>query len=351
MEFQSVVLDDEKNAVIILDQTKLPLKQEYLKLTTVEQLWEAVRALRVRGAPAIGIAAAFGVYIALKQYNTQSREEFYNKFKKFRDYLESARPTAVNLFWALDAMERVITEYRGDNINELKSRLLAAAKDIARKDAEVCRKIGEHGLSLIRDCRGILTHCNAGALATARYGTALAPVYLGRENGCSFHVYVDETRPLLQGARLTAFELSRAGIDFTLICDNMAASVIKSGNVDAVLVGCDRVAINGDTANKIGTLGVAILAKHYNIPFYVCAPVSSIDPDTAAGADIVIEQRAPEEVTEAWYKNKMAPEGAAVFNPAFDVTDAELISAFITEKGIVYPPFEEGLKRIIGGSL
>lgn len=347
MNIQAVKLDDESNAVVVLDQTKLPTSRVFLTLTSIEQIWEAIRTLRVRGAPAIGIATAFGIYIAMKSYDTESRDLFYSEFKKHKEYLASSRPTAVNLFWALDAMEREVVEFSGDNIGELKTRLLHVAERIAREDAEICRKIGEHGLTLLKDGFGILTHCNAGALATARYGTALAPVYLGYEKGMKFHVYVDETRPLLQGARLTSYELTHSGIDMSLICDNMAATVMKSGKVDAVLVGCDRVAANGDTANKIGTLGVAILARHFKIPFYVCAPLSSIDMSTATGGDIIIEERPPEEITEMWYKERMAPAGISVYNPAFDVTDSKLITAFITERGIVYPSFKENLGKIL----
>jgi methylthioribose-1-phosphate isomerase len=241
-------------------------------------------------------------------------------------------------------MAAVVEKRRGKSVEEIKILLLNEAVKIRDEDVAACKKIGEYGLTLIKDGDGILTHCNAGQLATVRYGTALAPVHLGRQRGLHFKVFTGETRPLLQGSRLSAFELSAAGIDTTVICDNMSSQVMKNGWVDAVFTGCDRMAANGDACNKIGTSGVAILAKHYGIPFYVCLPSSTVDMNTKSGEDIVIEERDPKEVTEMWYKEPMAPPGVKVFNPAFDVTGNELISAIVTERGIIRPPYNENLK-------
>ncbi|KIL46689.1 methylthioribose-1-phosphate isomerase [Jeotgalibacillus alimentarius] len=345
---QSVKLEDNLNTLVLLDQTVLPGKTEFLDLTTQEEIWEAIFELKVRGAPAIGIAAAYGVYLAAKSSAAENVDEFYQDFKKAKDYLATSRPTAVNLFWALDRMERRLKEEteRNKDVEALKNALLEEAHAIRDEDEEVCKTIGEHALTLLKPEMGILTHCNAGTIATAKYGTALAPIYLGTEQDYNFKVYADETRPLLQGARLTAWELEQAGVDVTLICDNMASIVMKEGKVQAVLVGCDRVAQNGDTANKIGTSGVAILAKHYNIPFYVCAPLSTIDLNCKNGDDIEIENRGAEEVTAKWYSERMAPEEVNVYNPAFDVTDHSLITAIITEKGIAYPDYQDSLKKL-----
>ncbi|MBY6277612.1 S-methyl-5-thioribose-1-phosphate isomerase [Symbiobacterium thermophilum] len=345
-QIEPVALDDAGSALVIVDQTLIPNETRYLRLTTPEETWEAIRSLRVRGAPAIGIAAAMGLYLGVKGSEAAEFEDFYHEFRQVKAYLASARPTAVNLFWALDRMEACLLRHRDRPIPEIKEALRAEAEAIREEDARANRTIGEYALSLLKPGMGILTHCNAGALATAAYGTALAPIYLGQERGYNFRVFADETRPLLQGARLTAYELMQAGVDVTLICDNMASAVMKNGWVDAVFVGCDRVAANGDTANKIGTSGVAILARHYGIPFYVCAPTSTIDLRCPTGADIVIEERRPEEVTEQWYAKRMAPEGVKVYNPAFDVTDADLITAIITEYGIARPPYTESLKEL-----
>ncbi|ASS89141.1 S-methyl-5-thioribose-1-phosphate isomerase [Aeribacillus pallidus] len=343
---QSVQLDDENNTVIILDQTLLPNEKVFLHLSTPEEIWEAIYHLKVRGAPAIGIAAAFGVYLGTKQSKASTYEQLLDDFQKIKQYLASSRPTAVNLFWALDRMEDRLKVEKDKSIEEIKNALKEEAEHIRNEDEQVCYSIGEHALSLLKPGWGLLTHCNAGTIATARYGTALAPIYLGQERGYHFKVFADETRPLLQGARLTAWELQEAGVDVTLICDNMASIVMKEGKVQAVLVGCDRVAANGDTANKIGTSGVAILAKYYGIPFYVCAPLSTIDLDCSTGEHIPIEVRKAEEITTKWYEKPMAPENVQTYNPAFDVTDHELITAIITEKGIAYPPFTKSLKHM-----
>ncbi len=346
MTYETVSLDDEKSELIIIDQTRLPYETKMLHLTTQEEIWTAIYRLEVRGAPAIGIAAAIGIYLAAKQIEVEDFDGFYAQFKEAKDYLDTARPTAVNLSWALNRMEKLVLDNKDKSVIELKQLLLEEAEGIKAEDIWVCKTIGENGLSLIEPGIGILTHCNAGQLATAKYGTALAPIYLGQERGYNFKVFADETRPLLQGARLTAFELHSSGVDVTLICDNMASNVMKNGWVQAVFVGCDRVAANGDTANKIGTSGVATIAKRYGIPVYICAPTSTIDLDCLTGDNIDIEERPGEEITEMWYKERMAPKGVKTYNPAFDVTDNDLITAIITEYGIAKPPYTESLKEI-----
>lgn len=345
----AVSFDDDSNTLMILDQTLLPGKRTYLKLDNVKDVWEAIYKLRVRGAPAIGIAAAYGVYLATAKSMASTVEDLEKNFNENKDYLASARPTAVNLFWALNRMNNIFQNLKesGKNCDEILQGLKNEAETIRQEDENICYNIGINALKVLRPGSTILTHCNAGALATAKYGTALAPIYVGREKGVDFKVYADETRPLLQGARLTAWELSQAGVDVTLICDNMAATVMSQGKIDAVLVGCDRVAANGDAANKIGTMGVAILAKHFNIPFYVCAPKSTIDIECGTGLDIEIEQRAAEEISEQWYAERMAPKDIKIYNPCFDVTDHSLITAIITEDGIIYPPFENKLIQLI----
>lgn len=345
IKYDTVWLDEETEALAIIDQTKLPGRTEILFLSSAEDIYEAIFTLRVRGAPAIGVAAAIGIYAVMRRFGTADEGEFRAEFRRVREYLVSARPTAVNLSWALTRMAQTLDEAEGD-VPALKNALRERALALWREDIEVCRAIGENGLSLIRDGDGILTHCNAGQLATVRYGTALAPIHVGREKGMNFRVFTDETRPLLQGARLSAFELCADGVDTTLICDNMASSVMRRGWVQAVFVGADRIAANGDTANKIGTSGVAILAKHYGIPFYVCAPLSTIDPACPDGESINIEQRSAREVTEMWYAERMAPENVKVYNPAFDVTDNELITAIVTEKGVIRAPFDEGIRAL-----
>lgn len=340
---QSVTLDDVNDTLVILDQTMLPNEKVFLKLKELQDIWDAIYHLKVRGAPAIGIAAGYGLYLGVKASAAATKEELAEDFERVKDYLASSRPTAVNLFWALDRMESRFQRELSGSIAEIKEALRQEAEAIRAEDEQVCEQIGRHALSLLKLGWGILTHCNAGAIATAKYGTALAPIYLGEEQGYGFKVYADETRPLLQGARLTAWELQQAGIDVTLICDNMSSIVMKEGKIQAVLVGCDRVAANGDTANKIGTSAVAILAKHYGIPFYVCAPLSTVDLQCATGDDIHIELRPDEEITSKWYEKPMAPEGVKVYNPAFDVTDHEHITAIVTENGIAYPPFADSL--------
>lgn len=354
LEYETVALDEKEGSVLIIDQTKLPGRTEIIRLHTAREIWDAIYLLKVRGAPAIGVAAAFGIYVLAGQiaestgHGSAKFDAFYQKFREAKDYLNSARPTAVNLSWALERMDRVCLQVHesGGGVSEIVESLGREAKKIKEEDIRVCRAIGEHGLTLLKPGDGILTHCNAGQLATCKYGTATAPIYLGLERGYHFRVFADETRPLLQGARLTAYELYSAGVDVTLICDNMSATVMKNGWVQAVFVGCDRVAANGDTANKIGTSVVAAVAKRYGVPFYVCAPTSTIDLATPTGAEIEIEQRSGEEVTEMWYRERMAPEGIKVFNPAFDVTDNELITAIVTENGIARAPFTKSLAAL-----
>lgn len=346
MDIDTVALDDAKSELLIIDQTQLPYNTEILHLKTQKSIWDAIYLLQVRGAPAIGVAAAFGIYLAAKEIDTDRYEEFCKQFKEAKDYLDSARPTAVNLSWALNRMEGIVLANADKSVAEIKELLKKESIEIKEEDTWVCKQIGEYGLSLLKPEMGLLTHCNAGQLATSKYGTATAPMYLGHEKGYNFKVFCDETRPLLQGARLTAYELHESGIDTTLICDNMAPSVMKQGWVDAVFVGCDRVAENGDTANKVGTSYVAMAAKYYDIPFYVCAPTSTIDMNCKTGKDIHIELRPAEEVTEMWYEKRMAPDGVKVYNPSFDVTDACNITGIITEYGIAYAPFEDSLKEI-----
>lgn len=335
----------ENGELIILNQTKLPEATEFIKLDKVEDVWESIFHLKVRGAPAIGIAAAYGLCVAMRDSSAKTPEEFISELKKNSEYLASSRPTAVNLFWALKRMERAASKNCGKNIEELREVLIKEANGIRDEDESMCRAIGENALSLFHDGMTVLTHCNAGGLATAMFGTALAPIYLAKEKGWDIKVFADETRPLLQGARLTTWELMQAQVDVTLICDNMAAAVMSKGYIDAVIVGCDRVAANGDTANKIGTYGLAVLAKAHNIPFYIAGPTSTIDMDTQSGKDIPIEERKAEEIT-CGMGRRTAPVGVKTYNPAFDVTPNELITAIITEKGVVRPPYREGLRKL-----
>ncbi len=347
LSLDTVLLSKDRKALEILDQTLLPGTVKVLRLSSMEEIWEAIRSLRVRGAPAIGVCAGYAMSLAASQIEANDYPTFFRNYSKVRDYLATSRPTAVNLFWALDRMIRTSEENSQLPMDALKNRLFEEAEAIRREDIAISRSIGRIGFSLLHHGDGILTHCNAGTLATAKYGTATAPVYIALENGWTdLRVYCDETRPLLQGARLTAFELCSAGVDTTLLCDNAASSLMRSGKIDIVFVGCDRVARNGDAANKIGTSAVAILAKHYGIPFYVCAPSSTIDMSVPDGAGIPIEQRPGEEVTQMWYKQRMAPEDVKVYNPAFDVTDHSLITGIITERGLCEAPYEQAFEAL-----
>jgi methylthioribose-1-phosphate isomerase len=334
----------EGEGVVIIDQTLLPLEERYLRVETIGEMWEAIRLLRVRGAPAIGVAAAFGVWLGVAKSEAGSRAEFDRELSAGADFLRTSRPTAVNLFWAIDRMLRFAKERAALPPAAMRDALLAEAKAIRDEDEAACRRLGQLGAELVRDGDTILTHCNAGGLATARYGTALAIPFLAREAGKSLHVFADETRPLLQGARLTAWELTKAKIPCTLICDNMAASVLASGRVQAVFVGADRVAANGDAANKIGTYGVALAAREHGVPFYVVAPTTTLDLSIPSGREIPIEERAAEEVA-SFRSERSAPHGVNVFNPAFDVTPARFIAAIVTENGVCRAPYEDSLKK------
>lgn len=346
MNIDTVDIDESENSLVIIDQTKLPNETVILHLKEQKDIRNAIKTLQVRGAPAIGVAAAIAVYLAALDTDTDDYSVFEREFVKAKDYLATSRPTAVNLFWALNCMYDVVKENSDKPVSAIKSLLHDKAVQIRNDDIASSRAIGEYGLSLLHDGDGILTHCNAGQLAAVRYGTALAPIHLGRERGYNFKVFTDETRPLLQGARLSAYELVSDGVDTTVICDNMASQVMKNGWVQAVITGADRIAANGDSCNKIGTSGTAILAKYYNIPFYIAAPLSTIDMHISKGSDIPIEQRSPDEVTELWYEKRMAPDNVKVYNPAFDFVDNELITAIITEKGILYPPFSESIAKL-----
>jgi methylthioribose-1-phosphate isomerase len=338
-------MGDLAGAARLIDQTRLPNEVVFLDVRDVETMWEAIKMLRVRGAPAIGVAAALGMVLAVRDGTPTCRDEFVAEVDRAAAYLNSSRPTAVNLFWATKRMQSVVAHHPNADAEKLKQLLLQEAMGMVQEDIAVCKAIGEHGCDLICDGDTWLTHCNAGSLATVQWGTATAPIYLAHSRGVRVQVFADETRPLLQGARLTAWELQQAGVPVTVITDNMAATVMAQGKVNGVIVGTDRVAANGDFANKIGTLGVAILAKEFGIPLYVAAPTSSIDMQLASGDLIPIEERRAEEVSEG-FGRRTVPQGVAVYNPAFDVTPHRYVAGFITEKGIVRAPFDAGLRQI-----
>jgi len=344
----SVHLSGDERSIAIIDQTQLPNREIWLELRTREDIYDAIKRLAVRGAPAIGICAGYAMYVLAQQEAAEEPGAFLADMERVGAYLISSRPTAVNLSWAVRRMLDVIRGAADQTVPEICRLLRRECLAIHDEDIQMCYRISEYGLSLVKPGDGILTHCNAGPLATSKYGTAIGPVLLGKERGIDFRVFSDETRPLLQGARLTSYELQRAGVDVTLICDNMASIVMKNGWVQACFVGCDRIAANGDFANKIGTSGVAILAKHYGIPFYTLGPASTIDMDCPTGADIRIEQRDGEEIKTMWYKEPMALPEVKCYNPAFDVTDHELLTAIVTDRGIVYPPFDQNLKTLFG---
>ena len=342
----SVHLSEDEKSVVIIDQRLLPNNQVYCELKTPEEIYHAIKTLAVRGAPAIGICAGYGIYVLALRSEKNDYDSFYEELKQQTDYIVSSRPTAVNLSWAAKRMMKVVEDNRKLPVSEIKKLLYKESVAIHDEDIEMCTRISEYGLSLLKPGDGVLTHCNAGPLATSKYGTAIGPMMLGKERGIDFKVFSDETRPLLQGARLTSYELQKAGVDVTLICDNMASIVMKNGWVQACFVGCDRIAANGDFANKIGTSGVAILAKHYGIPFYTLGPTSTIDMNCPDGDHIKIELRDPEEIRSMWYAEPMALKEVKCYNPAFDVTDHELLTAIITDKGIIYPPFDVNLKKL-----
>lgn len=331
----------------MIDQTLLPT--EYLEIAChdVESVWEAIRSLRVRGAPAIGIAAAYGVCVGLGQNGSLDADEFLARLSQVADYLAASRPTAVNLFWALDRMKAKAFSVRDEPVARIRAELLGEAKRIHDEDRRMCHDIGRHGAALLTDGQGVLTHCNAGGLATSEYGTALSLFFTAQDDGKSLHVFVDETRPLLQGARLTAWELMRRGIDATLICDSMAAQVMRERRVQAVVTGADRIAANGDSANKIGTYSLAVLAEAHGIPFYIAAPSSTFDLSIATGDEIPIEQRSATEITHG-FGRQTAPDGVAVYNPAFDVTPARYIRALITERGVISPVSTASVAEMMG---
>ena len=347
-EILNVRLGEGDRSVVLLDQSQLPNRVEYRTVTRLPDMVEAIQSLRVRGAPAIGIFSGYCLYVLARQLMEQglSGPAFLEELDQQGKTLVSSRPTAVNLAWAVRRLTNLAAQMAGAPVEEIVSALGEEARAIRREDEEMCQKIAEHGLSLLKPGDGVLTHCNAGPLATSKYGTALGPILLGHERGIPLNVFADETRPLLQGARLTAWELQQAGVDVTLICDNMASMVMKRGLVQACFVGCDRVAANGDAANKIGTSGVAILAKHYGIPFYVLGPTSTIDWTCPDGDHIPIEERGGEEIRSLWYREPMAPAGVKCYNPAFDVTDHTLISGIVTEYGVCRPPFSQSLKQL-----
>ncbi|MFO0944943.1 MAG: S-methyl-5-thioribose-1-phosphate isomerase [Planctomycetota bacterium] len=337
-------IGDARGVLRLIDQTRLPTELIYMDCRDPETVWEAIKMLRVRGAPAIGVAAAMGLVLGAQKYHGSSPAELRNHVHEVADYLRTSRPTAVNLFWALDRMERAADALEGKPVSEIVEGLWKEAQAIREEDRAMCAAIGRHGAELISDGAGVLTHCNAGALATSDYGTALSVFFHAHAQGKRIKAFVDETRPLLQGSRLTAWELITRGVPATLLCDNMAGVVMQQGKVDAVVVGADRIAANGDTANKIGTYSVAVLAQAHGVPFYVAAPSSTFDFSLASGAEIPIEYRDPKEITHGMGK-QTAPEGVDVFNPAFDVTPARLIAGFITEEGVIRPPYLENLER------
>lgn len=330
----TVGFDTVNNKAVFIDQTLLPNEYKEVFTDDYNEIFDAIKFLKVRGAPAIGVFTGISLAVLINKSEADTYETLFAELKDYCKKLVLCRPTAVNLKWAIEEMLKIA---KNSNAENFKTNLTNHALKMIEDDVAICRKIGEYGAEILGNCNSILTHCNAGRLATVKYGTALAPVYVAKEKRHNIKVFADETRPLLQGARLTAFELCDAGVDTTVICDNMASFVMKNGLVDAVLVGCDRVALNGDIANKIGTNGVAILTKYYNLPFYVCMPFSTFDKNIKTGADIVIEMREGSEIGEMWYEKTMIPQNAKILNPAFDVTDHSLITAFITEKGVFTP--------------
>ncbi|MEQ8787794.1 MAG: S-methyl-5-thioribose-1-phosphate isomerase [Pirellulaceae bacterium] len=341
---------DADGHLVLIDQTRLPLECVELACRDVETVWEAIKSLRVRGAPAIGIAAAYGVCVGLQTAADGDQATLLARLKEVADYLATSRPTAVNLFWALERMTRKAETLRGSSSpDELRAALLEEARAIHEEDRAMCHAIGKYGAQLLSDGQGVLTHCNAGGLATAEYGTALSVFFTAQDEGKNVRVYVDETRPLLQGARLTAWELMQRGVEATLICDSMAAQVMREGRVQAVVTGADRIAANGDTANKIGTYSLAVLAEAHGIPFYIAAPSSTFDLSIDSGDAIPIEQRDAREITNG-FGRQTAPEGVSVYNPAFDVTPARLIKAIITERGLIDPVTVENIKSVLGGA-
>jgi methylthioribose-1-phosphate isomerase len=338
------------DAVVMIDQRKLPTAEIYVTCKTAKDVAKAIKAMVIRGAPAIGVAAAMGIALGMRRSTATGTKQFVTEFQRICDLMAATRPTAVNLFWAIDRMKKTFADaaQRGLSVAELQVRLEDEARAIHDEDVQSCRTMGAHGASLVPESARILTHCNAGALATAGYGTALGVIRAAAEQGKRVAVLADETRPFLQGARLTAWELVKDGIDTTVITDNMAAAMMRLQQVDLVVVGADRIAANGDVANKIGTYGVAVLAKEHGIPFYVAAPISTVDLGTPDGSRIPIEERSDREVTHVG-SSRLTPEGARIRNPAFDVTPSRYVTAIITERGIARAPYEESLAEMVRG--
>lgn len=331
--------------VRILDQTYLPNREVYSDIRDVGRMWEAIKKLRVRGAPAIGIAAAYGFYLGIRELPENTFQSFWVEVERIAEYLETARPTAVNLHWALERLKTTIQAHKEKDIEEIKDIVLETAKTIHDEDKRICKQIGENGVETVPKDAKILTHCNTGSLATGQYGTALSVIFHAHESGNNIQVWVDETRPLLQGSRLTSWELMNAEIPMKLITDSTAGSLMRRGEVDVVIVGTDRVAANGDTANKIGTYPLAVLAHENEIPFYVAVPLSTIDMELQTGDEIPIEEREEDEIA-SFNGSRVAPKKVETYNPAFDITPHKYITAFITEKGIIEPPFEENFKKL-----
>lgn len=350
-----LTIEWKNDALRLVDQTRLPMEIAYVDLIDEKQVWDAIKRLVVRGAPAIGVAAAFGAYLGVRRLRADDARGWIDGLQRVCAYLATSRPTAVNLFWALRRIENIGRAAIANGVAAANARVFQECMTMWEEDQTACRGIGEQGLPLLQEASdgdeviNVLTHCNAGGLAAVRFGMSLAPIYVGAERGVNFHVYCDETRPLLQGSRITAMELMAANIPATVICDNMAASVMQSGKVHAVVVGTDRVAANGDVANKIGTLGVAILAKHFGVPFFVTSPTSTIDLQATSGKAIPIEERDAREITHG-FGRQTAPDGVGVFNPAFDVTPAELVTAIITERGVIRPPYSQSIAALMAGA-
>ncbi|MFH1440625.1 MAG: S-methyl-5-thioribose-1-phosphate isomerase [Candidatus Omnitrophota bacterium] len=337
----------KNGAIRIIDQTKLPFKFEYLDIKDLKILWQAIKELKVRGAPALGAAAALGVYLGMKDSKAANFSQFNKELDKVIKYLAGSRPTAVNLFWGLEKMREVVLRNKEKPLSQIKELCFKQAQNIIETDRSSCRKIGEFGAKLFKKNDTILTVCNAGILATIDYGTALGVIYRAEEEGKNLKVYACETRPLLQGARLTTWELKKKGVDVTLICDNMAATLMAQGKINRVIAGADRIAVNGDTANKIGTYSLAVLSKYHNIPFYIAAPVSTFDLNIKSGKDIPIEQRNEQEIKSLFFNKPIALKEVKVYNPAFDVTPNDLITAIITERGVIKAPYGENIKSVL----
>jgi methylthioribose-1-phosphate isomerase len=337
------------DGVVMIDQRKLPASEVYVTCKTANEVAKAIKTMVIRGAPAIGVAAAMGIALGTRRSTATGTKQFTTEFQRICDVMAATRPTAVNLFWAIERMKRTFAAeaLRGASVDEIKQRLGSEARAIHDEDVQSCKTMGEHGAALVPDTARILTHCNAGALATAGFGTALGVIRAAAGQGKNVTVLADETRPFLQGARLTAWELIKDGIETTVITDNMAASMMRLGDIDLVVVGADRIAANGDVANKIGTYGVAVLAREHGLPFYVAAPLSTIDLETPDGSTIPIEERSDREVTHVG-ASRVTPEGAKIRNPAFDVTPARFVTAIVTERGIARPPYSESLAQLIG---